>query len=56
MKKDIIESGKKSPTPYGENAPAEDFAESIAEYVADTEAFKKSFPNRASLLNLILGI
>ena len=41
MKKDIIESGKKSPTPYGENAPAEDFAESIAEYVADTEAFKK---------------
>ena len=55
MKKDI-ESGKKSPTPYGENAPAEDFAESIAEYVADTEAFKKSFPNRASLLNLILGI
>lgn len=56
MKKDIIESGKKSPTLYGENAPAEDFAESIAEYVADAEAFKKSFPNRADLLNLILGI
>lgn len=56
MKQDIIKSGKKSPTKYGENAPTEDFAESVAEYISDTQAFEESFPSRASLLRLILGI
>lgn len=56
IKQDIIKSGRRSPTGYGENAPAEDFAESIAEYVANPKEFEKSFPNRASLLKLILGI
>lgn len=56
MKQDIIKSGRKSPTKYGENAPVEDFAESVAEYIANPQLFEKSFPNRASLLQLILGI
>lgn len=56
VKKDIIVSGMNAPTTYGENSPAEDFAESIAEYVADTKAFEAVFPNRASILKLILGI
>ena len=42
--------GRKSPTAYGENAPAEDFAESIAEYVQNANDFSKIFPNRASIL------
>lgn len=43
-------SGSKSPTAYGENSPAEDFAESIAEYVQNAKEFSKKFPNRASIL------
>lgn len=43
-------SGSKSPTAYGENSPAEDFAESIAEYVQNAKEFSKNFPNRASIL------
>ncbi|MGN0650832.1 MAG: hypothetical protein ACI4KM_10375 [Oscillospiraceae bacterium] len=48
-------SGMKSPTIYGENAPAEDFAESIAEYVNYPLEFAKNFPNRSSILqNIVL--
>lgn len=54
VEKDIIEAGRKSPTTYGENSAAEDFAESIAEYVADKKEFEKNFPNRAAILKLIL--
>lgn len=43
-------SGSKSPTAYGENSPAEDFAESIAEYAQNAKEFSKKFPNRASIL------
>lgn len=55
VEKDIIEAGRKSPTTYGENSAAEDFAESIAEYVADKKEFEKNFPNRAAILKLILS-
>ena len=54
VEKDIIEAGRKSPTTYGENSAAEDFAESIAEYVADKNEFEKNFPNRAALLKVII--
>ena len=56
MADDKIVSGKDSPTTYGKNAKVEDFAESVAEYVADQNSFKKYFPNRARLLKRILGI
>lgn len=56
IEKDIIVSGKQSPTVYGENSPSEDFAESVAEYVADRKSFTENFPNRASLLKLILDL
>ena len=47
-------SGVDSPTVYGENAPTEDFAESVAEYQKDSAAFSKKFPERAKLLIQIL--
>ena len=56
MADDIIVSGKKSPTLYGQNAKAEDFAESVSEYVHDKDAFKRDFPNRAKLLKSIIQI
>lgn len=54
MAADQSVSGKKSPTTYGENAPTEDFAESIAEYVGDKKKFKTNFPNRAAILEKIV--
>lgn len=54
MADDIMVSGKKSPTAYGENAAVEDFADSVAEYVADEKTFRKNFPNRAAALASIL--
>lgn len=51
MADDKIESGRESPTEYGKNSNVEDFAESVAEYVRDKEAFTKRFPNRASILS-----
>lgn len=51
---DRIISGKFSCTTYGENSAAEDFAESVAEYVRDKTAFTKQFPNRAAILASIL--
>lgn len=56
MKQDIIKSNKKSPTEYGENSCVEDFAESIAEYIADKKSFKENFPNRAAILELVLSM
>ena len=55
MQDDKITSGKDSPTTYGENSPAEDFAESVAEYVKDAVAFEKEFPERTKLLIQILS-
>jgi hypothetical protein len=54
MADDIIVSGKKSCTQYGENSNAEDFAESVAEYVNDPIAFARAFPNRAAALANII--
>jgi hypothetical protein len=54
MADDLTASGKKSCTTYGENAPTEDFAESVAEYINDKKAFSKDFPNRAALLSKII--
>ncbi len=51
---DILVSGKKSCTPYGENNNVEDFAESVAEYVKDRASFKKDFPNRTAILDVLL--
>lgn len=53
MKHDMLYSGKKSPTVYGENSNAEDFAESVAEFTQDLTSFEKDFPNRATLLKSI---
>lgn len=55
MRKDEHTSGKKSPTSYGENSNAEDFAESMFAYVMDRENFEKTFPERARLIHIILG-
>ncbi len=54
MKSDIIISGKKSPTTYGENSCAEDFAESVAEFVKDETGFTSQFPNRAKIIKSII--
>lgn len=53
MKRDMMYSGKKSPTVYGENSNAEDFAESVAEFTHDRTSFEADFPNRAALLKSI---
>lgn len=50
MSQDLAISGKKSPTKYGENANAEDLAESVAMYTRRNEWFKKTFPNRTKIL------
>lgn len=56
MADDIVVSGKKSCTAYGENSATEDFAESVAEYVKDKTGFEKNFPNRAAILATIISI
>lgn len=54
MAEDAKLSGKKSVTAYGENAYSEDFAESMAEFVKDPDAFRKTFPNRARIIDIFL--
>ena len=54
MMNDKMFSGKKSVTTYGENSAAEDFAESVAEYIHDNGEFIKKFPGRAKLIEQIL--
>ena len=59
MELDEKESGRKSPSSYGENSPSEDFAESIKYYVRDASIkdggiFGRLFPNRAKLLAEII--
>nr|DAS06601.1 MAG TPA: minor capsid protein [Caudoviricetes sp.] len=54
MKSDILHSNRISPTTYGENSNAEDFAESIVEFLWDPIYFEENFPNRAVLLKTIL--
>lgn len=56
MADDIVVSGKKSCTAYGENSPTEDFAESVAEYVKDKTGFESIYPNRAAILATIISI
>lgn len=52
---DLALSGRKSPTSYGENAPAEDFAESVATYVTKPDVMRNDFPNRTALIEQILS-
>ena len=54
MSDDMATSKLKSCTPYGENSSAEDFAESIAEYIKDKATFASKFPNRATILDKLL--
>ena len=54
MAEDKKVSGQKSVTVYGENANSEDFAESLAEFVKDPDAFRKKFPNRAKIIDIFL--
>lgn len=54
MSDDAWLSGKKSCTPYGDNAPWEDFAESMANYNEDKDEFIREFPNRAAILSKII--
>nr|DAJ26687.1 MAG TPA: minor capsid protein [Caudoviricetes sp.] len=54
MAEDKKVSGQKSVTFYGENANSEDFAESMAEFVKDPDAFRKKFPNRAKIIDIFL--
>lgn len=54
MADDKAASGSVSVTTYGKNSNVEDFAESLAEFIRDQAAFKKSYPNRAQLLELVL--
>lgn len=56
MQEDYVVSRKMSPTNYGENANTEDFAESIAEYIIDKNAFTIDFPNRADILSKVFGL
>lgn len=54
MAEDKKVSGQKSVTVCGENANSEDFAESMAEFVKDPDAFRKKFPNRAKIIDIFL--
>lgn len=54
MSKDLVHCGMKSPTRYGENANAEDLAESVAEYTMNHEWFIKNFPNRTKIIESIV--
>ena len=54
MAEDKKVSGQKSVTVYGENANSEDFAESMAEFVKNPDAFRKKFPNRAKIIDIFL--
>jgi SPP1 gp7 family putative phage head morphogenesis protein len=54
MAEDKKVSGQKSVTVYGENANSEDFAESVAEFVKNPDAFRKMFPNRAKIIDIFL--
>lgn len=54
MAEDKKVSGQKSVTVYGENANSEDFAESMAEFVKDPDAFRKKFSNRAKIIDIFL--
>ena len=55
MQKDYTTCGKKSPTTYGEVENTEDFAESLMSYYQNRDAFVRDFPERARILNLIMG-
>lgn len=55
MRADKKISGLKAVTVYGENSSVEDFAEAVAHYTKDKSNFETTFPNRAFLLERILG-
>jgi hypothetical protein len=56
MAKDKKVSGRDSMRSYGTNSRSEDFADSVAYYITDHDTFAKTMPNRASVLDRLLGI
>lgn len=54
MAEDKKVSGQKSVSVYGENTNSEDFAESMAKFVKDPDAFRKKFPTRAKIIDIFL--
>lgn len=54
MASDLSTSHRKSYSTYGENSPAEDFAESMKGYFTRGEFFKRTFPARAEMIDSIL--
>ena len=54
MQNDKISSSYESPTTYGTTDCAEDFAESIAEYVVNKADFITRFPNRATIIERLI--
>lgn len=55
MNKDFVVSNLKSPSEYGENNSAEDFAEALSWDELFPEEFRRVFPNRARIIDKILG-
>lgn len=57
MQKDKDYSGgvADSVSDYGKNSNHEDFAESVKKYTGGTTAFRTAFPNRAKILQKLLG-
>jgi hypothetical protein len=55
MSNDLLATGKKSITTYGENSEMEDFAESIKEYVKNPGGFLKAMPNRGTIIEGIIN-
>lgn len=55
MSADNKTNGLVSPTLYGRNSPAEDFAESVMMYYTSRDVMEKYFPNRTKFIKSILG-
>ena len=53
--KDKALSGKDSWRPYGATRVAEDFADSVGYYTQQNAEFRKTFPNRAKILDRLIG-
>ena len=54
MEQDERHSGNASPTLYGRNSNAEDFADSVATYILETDRMERDFPARSDLIKKII--
>lgn len=54
MAADFAVSHRRSYTTYGQNAPAEDFAESMFGYFMHNTEFRRDFPSRAKVIDQVL--